>query len=380
MVRYISFSPYYSGLANVIMSYEIFLAVALITKRKVILPPNCWMLFLSKSQEKKDYIDFWKIFNKDVLLKEFDCIEHNEVPEFQKCLDRMQSTKSYTGNISKCNLNLWEPKVSEEKSISDSHSVLVDRIVNTKDFKNFCSGRSIIELESDEKFLHFEDNLFGHYWYHVYPGGENQRNKMKEKINKVFRYHDKFYFYADVVRQKIGPFNAIHVRRNDFLDTRKNDLECVNAPDKLLNMIDCLPFVDKNLPIYIATDETDRSFFNNVKEKYDVYFYEDFNYRFGNDFDIDDLHTAVLEQTICSQSENFFGTYLSTFSKRINVMRGIEGRQADDYCGINYLPEVPDENLDDIFPWRKMPDNRWQWNSSSHLQWLIEQDGSLVQK
>ena len=36
------------------MSYEMFLAIAAITKRKVILPPDCWMLFLSESQEKDE--------------------------------------------------------------------------------------------------------------------------------------------------------------------------------------------------------------------------------------------------------------------------------------------------------------------------------------
>lgn len=376
MDRYISFSPYYSGLANIIMSYEIFLAIAAITKRKVILPPDCWMLFLSKSQKKKDYIDFWKIFNKEILLQEFDCIEHKDVPEFVGYLDKMQSEKSYTENIELCNFDLWKPEF--ENTISDSHVVFVNRKVSTNDFKNFCGNRPVLDLDCDEKFLHFENNLFGHYWYHVYPGGENQRNQLKDKINKVFRYHDKFYFYADAVRQKIGPFNSIHVRRNDFLDARKNDLECVNAPDKLLNMVNQLPFADHGLPIYIATDESNRSFFSEVKKKYKIYFYEDFEYNFGNDFDQDDLHIAVLEQTICSQSENFFGTYLSTFSKRINVMRGLEGRQADDYCGINHLPDSPDENLTIPFPWTKMEDKTWQWNSSSHLQWMKEKNGVLV--
>ena len=57
MTKYISFSPYYSGLANVIMSYEMLFAAAYLTKRKVILPPDVWLLFISESHDKKDYID-----------------------------------------------------------------------------------------------------------------------------------------------------------------------------------------------------------------------------------------------------------------------------------------------------------------------------------
>ena len=359
------------------MSYEMFLAIAAITKRKVILPPDCWMLFLSKSQSKKDWIDFWKIFDKEVLLEEFDCIEHRDVPEFTGKFSKMQGKKSYTRGIGNCDLDLSEINF-DSHTCSDSHTVFVDRSIESQDFKDFCNGRSVMELDCDEQFLHFENNLFGHYWYHVYPGGEILRNKLKDKINRVLKYHDKFYFYADAVRRDLGPFNAVHVRRNDFLEAREEELECVNAPEKILEMFDKLPFYDKTLPIYIATDEQDRSFFDLLGEKYDIYFYEDFDYEFGEDFLDDDLHIAVLEQVICSQSENFFGTYLSTFSKRINIMRGLEGRQADDHLGINHLPEVPDENLDDVFPWRKMSDDRWQWNSSSHLQWMHEENGKLV--
>ena len=289
----------------------------------------------------------------------------------------MQGKKSYTKNIGKCGLDLAEI-FFDSSTVSNDHTVLVNEEIDTKDFRDFCHNRTVIELDCDEQFMHFENNLFGHYWYHVYPGGENLRNQLKDKVNRVLRYHDKFYFYADVVRQEIGPFNAIHVRRNDFLEVREEEIECVNAPEKILEMVEILPFHDKSLPLYIATDEQDRTFFDLLGEKYDVHFYEDFDYKFGDDFEDDDLHIAVLEQTICSQSENFFGTYLSTFSKRINIMRGLEGRQAEDHLGINHLPEEPDENLTDVFPWRKMQDNTWQWNSSSHLQWMHEENGKLV--
>ena len=359
------------------MSYEMFLAIAAITKRKVILPPDCWMLFLSASQEKEDWIDFWEIFDKDVLLEEFDCIEHDDVPEFQEILDDMEDEKSYTKNIGECDLDLAEI-FFESSTVSDEHTVFVNEEIDTKDFHDFCHGRTVMELDCDEQFMHFENNLFGHYWYHVYPGGENIRNQLKDKVNRVLRYHDKFYFYADKVYEEIGEFNAIHVRRNDFLDAREDAIACVDAPEKIVEMVERLPFRDKTLPLYIATDEQDRSFFDLLAEKYEIYFYEDFEYEFNDDFDDDDLHVAVLEQTICSQAENFFGTYLSTFSKRINIMRGLDGRQADDHLGINHLPEEPDENLTDVFPWRKMPDNTWQWNSSSHLQWMHEENGKLV--
>lgn len=380
-VKYISFKPYFSGLANIIMSYEIFLAAAAITKRKVILPPDCWFLFICDSQNKKDWKDIWQIFDKNILLEEFDCIEHDDVPEFVGLKHLISSRYSYTSKIKKSGLSVNSIEFTHDpidNTTLINHRVLTNGILETDDFKKFVCSREVVDIKCPQKFLHFENNLFGQYWYNVYPGGEDERNKLKDKINRVLKYHDKFYYYADVVRQKIGQFNAIHVRRNDFLYERKSELKSVDSSSKILQAVRKLPFVDPSLPIYIATDEKQRSFFKKLSLKYDIYFYDDFDFKFGNDYVNDELHNAVLEQVICSQSENFFGTYLSTFSKRINIIRGLDGRQADDWMGINYIPEKPDENLTDVLPWTKMNNKLWDWNLSSHIQWTKEIDGKLV--
>jgi len=376
--KYISFSPYFSGLVNVIMSYETFLSIAEITGRKVILPPDCWMIHICESQKKKDWRNIWEIFDKNILLKEFDCIEYRNVPEFRDKLDIIQSERSYTGKLE--NLELDTRKITFNKNnICDAHSILVKDIPETEDFKKFRNNRDIVDLSCSNQFLHFENNLFGHYWYHVYPGGEKGRNDLKDKINRVFKYHPKYYEYCEVVRSKIGPYNAVHVRRNDFLYTRSEDIEVYNEPEKLLKVIDDCPFSEPELPLYIATDEKDRTFFEKLGEKYDIYFYEDFKYNLKEDFnESDKLNIAVMDQVICSMSENFFGTYLSTFTKRINIMRGLDGRQADDWFGINHMPESPNEDITSTIPWSTAEDNYWHWNQSSHYQWMKEINGKLV--
>ena len=121
-------------------------------------------------------------------------------------------------------------------TVSDEHTVFVNEKIDTKDFRDFCHDRTVMELDCDEQFMHFENNLFGHFWYHVYPGGENLRNILKDKINRVMRYNQKFYYYADVVKQQLGEYNSIHVRRNDFLEARKDDIACMNAPEKIVEM------------------------------------------------------------------------------------------------------------------------------------------------
>ena len=378
--KYISFSPYFSGLANIIMSYEIFLSIAVITGRKVILPPDCWMIHISESQNKKDWRNIWEIFDKNILLEEFDCIQHRDVPEFHDKLDIMQSERSYTGRLKTLELDVKEIYFDKNNSVcANTHNIIVNDIPETEDFKKFKNNRDIIDVSCHNQFLHFENNLFGHYWYHVYPGGEKERNDLKDKINRVFRYHPKYYEYGKVIRSKIGPYNAVHVRRNDFLDTRKDEIEIYNRPEKLLKVINECSFLIPSLPLYIATDEKDRNFFKKLEDNYEIYFYEDFKPNFNKDFnESDKLNIAVMDQVICSMSENFFGTYFSTYTKRINVMRGIDGRQADDWFGINHMPESPDEDLTSTIPWSTREDNYWHWNHSSHYQWMKEINGELI--
>ena len=145
--KYISFSPYFSGLANIIMSYEIFLSIAAITGRKVILPPDCWMLFICESQNKKDWKDIWQIFDKNVLLEEFDCIEHRDVPEFQAKFNMMQSKLSYTGKLKKLQLDLNNLRFKAiDPTECIGHDVIVNGIPETEDFEKFRNNRDIVDV------------------------------------------------------------------------------------------------------------------------------------------------------------------------------------------------------------------------------------------
>lgn len=375
-MKYISFSPYFSGLANVIMSYELAFAIAYITKRTLILPPKTWLLFISESQEKDGFSDIWEVFDKEYVKSQIKCIDFYDVPEFQGKYKLIEGEKSYTKNIEKYvdNVKCIDFKIDAELEvycINESHLVLTTETYLNEDFKDFCQNRPILNLsEIKDKFIHFENNLFGHYWYHVYPGDENKRNMMKQKINNCFRYVPRLYYLASKVKDKIGPYNAVHIRRNDFLDARKDDLKSVSNKKNLLQMLKI--FFDQSLPLYISTDERDISFFDEVSEEYKIFFYNDFAY------ELTELDHAVIEQVICSQAEHFYGTYLSTYTSRINIMRGIENRQSDDDIGINFYPHDNRQNTRTVNPWKLNPDKRWQWNSSSHPQWKMERNGRYL--
>lgn len=364
--KYLSFSPYLSGLSNVMMCYEFAFSLAYLTKRTIILPPDAFVLFVSDyNLGTSDFVDIWQLFDKDIAKQEFDVIEHKDVPEFQGKFKEISTQRSYTENIKNNVADVFQYNTGPKALVTDNQQVFVNdlsKYESSPDFYNFVSGREIVDLNVSEQFIHFENNPFGHFWYHVYPGDAIQRNHLKDKINRTFRYKQKFFDYAQQVKNKIGPFNALHVRRNDFFDQRAANLITVDTPTKLLNEIERVKNFN-NLPLYISTDEPNKEFFNELKKKYNIYFYRDF------DFNLTSLEEMIVEQTICSEAEFFLGTYLSTYTKRINLIRGIQGKQADDYMGINSIIDKPYE-CNYPLPWTIRENKHWYWNDSCHPQWM----------
>lgn len=377
--RYITFSPYYSGLANVIMSYELAFSISHITGRTLVLPPNCFLLFLTEHHRDK-FIDIWSIFDRVYVDKNCNCIDFYNVPELHGKYHLFGNEKSYTNGISQVIEDTTEIKF---KSISDptkddittneSHIVITSSDYENSDFSDFCQGREVLNLSNiNSKFIHFENNLFGHYWYHVYPGDFVERNLLKKEINTVFKYKQIFEDIGSVVSSNIGEYNSAHIRRNDFLYCRKNEIETLSSDLKILNKLK--QYFDTSVPLYIATDEMDKSLFHLVKDEFKVYFFEDISKYLPSH--LSKLENTILEQIICSKSKKFYGTFYSTYSSRINIMRGLEGKQSDDFMGLNHISDII--NTSAINPWKHKEDKKWQWCDSSHPQWKIEVDGFYV--
>ena len=378
--KYITFSPCLAGLVNVIMSYEIAFSIAHITNRTLVLPPNCYLYFLSNKHHKNDYIDILSIFDIDYIKSQIKCIDFYDVPEFRGKYHLFGNQDSYTDGISKIIEDVKEIKFKSAYSntennvtINESDTIITSSDYADSDFDDFSQGREILNLSNiKNKFIHFENNLFGHYWYHVYPGNFKKRNLLKKKINTIFKYKKTFDNLGSIICSKIGIYNATHIRRNDFLNYRKNEIETISTNLKILNTLK--QYFDTSIPLYIATDEEDKSFFDLVKTEFKVYFFEDICKYF--DYELSNLEKTVLEQIICSKSEKFYGTFYSTYSSRINIMRGIDGKQSDDFMGLNYISDKIDYSL--VNPWKYKHDKKWEWCDSSHPQWKMEIDGFYV--
>ena len=356
--KYISFDGWWGGYSNIRMSYELAAAISIITNRTIILPPNLYCLFLSEHNDKSTFFDMWKTLDIEAFKKQFKCVHYEEVPEYAVLGDDIHYF-SGIDEIAKC--ILFDDKYKEwgaQQGIYDTQ-VMACKISDTEDFKNFQRGRELINLDCEDKFIHFPRNLFGHFYYHIYGDGPTQRNVIKEKIKNGVKYKQKYFDLSDRVKDTIGFYNSVHIRRNDFLSVRSS-----TAVPQLTTLLDDIKNrIPNDLPLYIATDEKDKSLFDFLKENYKIYFLEDFY------SDLENYEKLMIDQIICSKSEIFLGSKFSTFSDYINVLRGYSGNKLDFHReGTNFNMPILKY---DRFPWEV---ENYSWDKIWDYCWRYEKN------
>ena len=83
--KYIVFAPWRAGLTNVILSLELLLSIAYITKRRIALPRNFWLDHLTAHHSPKEHWhNLWAIFNRNTLETEFKIVDLENLEDFSK--------------------------------------------------------------------------------------------------------------------------------------------------------------------------------------------------------------------------------------------------------------------------------------------------------
>lgn len=113
-------------------------------------------------------------------------------------------------------------------------------------------------------------------------------------------------------QNKYGIFDAFHVRRGDFQYKKTR----VSAQDMYDISKDEIP---DGMTVYIATDEKDKDFFNNMATHFDLVFLDDFKDLLEN---VNPNLFGMIDQLVASRSRVFFGCWFSTFTGYINRIRG----------------------------------------------------------
>jgi GDP-fucose protein O-fucosyltransferase len=100
-----------------------------------------------------------------------------------------------------------------------------------------------------------------------------------------------------------GPYDAFHVRRGEFQYQRTR----VTAQELYEMAKEQIP---ENATVYIATDERDRRFFDDLAMHYHLLFLDDFHHLLT---DVNTNLYGLIDQLVASRSRTFFGCWFSTY-------------------------------------------------------------------
>lgn len=109
--------------------------------------------------------------------------------------------------------------------------------------------------------------------------------------------------HKDPVANPNGIFDAFHIRRGDFQykATRVEASEILKMAQKKIP--------DGNT-VFIATDERDKSFFQPLREHYDIVFLDDFHDEAL--IGINSNFYGMIDQLVATRSRSFYGCWFST--------------------------------------------------------------------
>ena len=349
--KYISIEPWWAGFANVRMSLEIGLAISETTGRKFVIPPAIYFNAINPWDKKETYINPFDIWDEDAFKQTFNTVNYYDIPEYAAL-----TGKTYFTGVDKfAKIMLFKGDYKEFHPLPSCMGyTLVDEIKDAENYNLFSQGRKPFNLKQPDKFIHFPRNLFGHFYHSVYGSTLEKQKEIKSKMLKGFKFKKEYIDSVKVVKEKIGEYNSIHVRRGDFMDTRPETVGLLNQIPRYLNT----HLFKKDLPLYIATDEQDRNVFNFLKDEYEVYFLSDFINS------TTPLTATILDQLVCSYSLQFLGSLMSTFTDYIHVNRASLGINTNPRVGCNFdKVELQYDN----YPWEE---EEWSWQHLYKYYWL----------
>jgi hypothetical protein len=157
-----------------------------------------------------------------------------------------------------------------------------------------------------------------HFYSFFYFCDRKDEIRSKRLIRDQVKFRPEILAAADCIVAALGSYNAMHVRRGDFIEQFPESN--LDAREILKNVIQHVPTKTK---LYIATDERDRRFFSHFRKQYELCFLDDFRSLIPED--MPSTSVACVEQVICAAASVFVGTRLSTFSGYITRLRGYYG-------------------------------------------------------
>jgi len=241
------------------------------------------------------------------------------------------------------------------------------------DFQAFRNGRRHVDAftaeEQDAADLYIDTHTLGLYSYAFYLDDTRRRDVVD--LMRRLRPKQPYREAADRVAASFGAFNAIHLRRGDFVT---NDLSkqgfsrpaAVTGDEIVANLASRM---NPDLPLVVCTDgSSDDALFAPIRRYFrrtaflDEHFRQDATARAliaGLPRD-DEAALVLVTQLVASKAVVFAGTMYSTFTALIHRLRGLAGPDAAFlYCYDDFRsPLVPFERCEFL----PVGDGPYTWN------------------
>lgn len=262
---------------------------------------------------------------------------------------------------------VWEP-------VYESVLCFPDRApTDDERFQHFRNGRRYVysfgERENEALDLHINTQALGLFSYFAYLDDERRRAvvNLMQRVKPKRQYLDA----ADRIVASLGAFNAVHIRRDDFVSNENARMKITRAAsisgqEILSNLASRM---NRDDPLVVCTDGSSREEIFGPIQKYfretiflDRYLRESLSIRemmavLPQDNEAVD---ALITQLIASKAQVFAGTLFSTFTALIHQFRAFNRQESSFlYCYNDFLSPLVRYDRCEFFP---VDDGPYTWN------------------
>ncbi|MBI4819190.1 MAG: hypothetical protein HY791_23160 [Deltaproteobacteria bacterium] len=213
-------------------------------------------------------------------------------------------------------------------------------------FQQFRNGRQFVysfgPREDEAPDLHIKSQTLGFYSYFFHLPEPEHRGLLK--VMKSLRPKAAFLQLTKRIVRSIGPFNAIHLRRGDFVSAPFTPrARSVSGREIATNLSTRM---GPELPLVVCTDGSPNDeIFGSIRKHFrqvlflDQALQSEWRRELSELPQSDELVIALLSQLVAARAEVFAGTIFSTFSALIHRERGFLGKPAEFlYCYNEFSP------------------------------------------
>ena len=370
------------------MSLENLIILAALSGRTLVLPPDQVMYLLNagpfdKRGNKRNYHDFFNMTLNPELLRRVPIITSKQFLDIEGGEDGLVSLSGYNATYREKLLDIADRCEERKKSDVFCHLLYdhyrdmgqqspvsaetphedcfifdeqvfvkgveeIDRLDSATKarIKQYCGKRGVFYYNRtmhEAGVWHFEtlDNryrLLTHFYGFMLFTDDKVGNYYKRFIRDFLKYKDEVFcaagkivlglMYEDYVRkgnkleldgELVGGYSSLHIRRGDlqFKEVRLESMAWYENTKEIWKPDEIL---------YVATDETQASFFEDFKKSHGgpMRFFNDYKTLASLD-GIDHTYYGLIDTVVASRGIVFAGTWFSTFSGYITRLRGYYG-------------------------------------------------------